>query len=751
VPFPGDFIVGTYYPWLDYKWGYEAGVPVKNPILSDVASLVWPRRSLAVDIIKSGQFPLWNRHSFTGYPLFAIYPTGVMSPTFFLYFLLPKIWAWTTQVILQHILAALFTYLFLRHLKLSRFSSMFGGIVYAFAGFNMVWSQWNSHTLVAAWIPLLLYITDRFIGTKRRLWGALLSIVLAIQIFSGYPQIVIYSVPAILFWALIRSRNNRVYVLSWTFMFVVLGLLLTSIQTFPATELFINSQRATEVLDKDLIFLPIQNLITLFAPDYFGNHATGNYWGVGNYTLNTAYTGLVVFILATIGLFVYRSKVVIRFFLFIFLVCLFLSLESPISVLITSLPFVGGAASPTRMLVLVNLALCVMAAYGVESLFKEKIFSVFRVIALPATAILGTFLGSAFLYFKSPSFLETGYNLQVGIRNLVLPLALLSFVLIALFLYKRVLVFRKVIAWGIVVLAIIELYRFGWKYTPFSKVEYVYPTTPSIEYVKETKQPNRLITVNTIPANMWSVYGLESAAGYDNLYSKLYAKYVAVLNSGRIDATPQNRYATIETYSGKMVNILNVRYFFIDNNQESEYADFAIDDSKKELFSDKSVTIFENTKALPRAKLYYNWVIGESDEGVLNILQSDDFDEQNKVVLSKSIGASSENSGESSVKYLNYSDNFQKLKVNTSKDGYLFASDTHYPGWRAYVDGIETEILRANYAFRALSIKQGEHEVEFIYDPKSFKIGKQVSLGTFIFLVGSLVYGKKNKKRGRTS
>lgn len=36
VPFPGDLLVGAYYPWLEYKWGYEVGVPIKNQLISDI-------------------------------------------------------------------------------------------------------------------------------------------------------------------------------------------------------------------------------------------------------------------------------------------------------------------------------------------------------------------------------------------------------------------------------------------------------------------------------------------------------------------------------------------------------------------------------------------------------------------------------------------------------------------------------------------------------------------------------------------
>jgi uncharacterized membrane protein YfhO len=746
VPFPGDFIVGTYYPWLDYKWGYEVGVPVKNPILSDVASLVWPRRSLAVDILKSGQLPLWNKYSFTGYPLYAIYPTGVMSPTFFLYFLLPKIWAWTTQVISQHIVAAIFTYVLLRHLKLSKLSSVFGGLIYAFSGFNIIWSQWNSHTLVASWIPLMLYVVDKFLEKRKSTWGVILSILFALQVFSGYPQIVFYSIFAVFLWVFIRSKS-RIKVLIHTLIFISVGLMLTSIQSLPAAELFVNSQRAIEALDKDLIFLPWQNIITLFAPDYFGNHSTGNFWGVGNYTLNTGYAGIVAFILATVGILANRSRNVTRYFLIILILSILLSLKTPLSLFITTFPFVGGAASPTRILILLNLAISVLAAFGVESLFENKRFSIIVTVVIPSTIIFGVLLASVFLIYNNSGLLDTGYMLDVGVRNLVLPTLLLMTTIILLLIYQNISILRKYIVPAVCVLAIVELFRFGWKFTPFSNVEYVFPATPSIEFLMDQKRPGRLITLNTIPANMWSIYGLESSAGYDNLYSKYYAKYVAVLNSGKVNATPQSRYATIDKYKGTMLDITNAKYFLVNNNDKDIYNSVLNAELYEEVFNDKSTTVFRNKSALPRAKMYYDWQIESDDQEILNQLVNDNFDINKKLLLVKGEENHSKEFGKSIINFIDYEDNSYLINVQTSQSGYLFVSDNYYPGWKAFVDNSEVEIVRANYTFRAVYVTKGNHFVEFIYDPKSFKIGKRMSLGTLVLLVGLLIYVKKSKKR----
>ena len=71
IPLPGDIITGAYLPWLDYKWGYPVGVPVKNPIVSDSISYSYPMRTLGIDLIKKGLLPLWNPYILNGTPLMA--------------------------------------------------------------------------------------------------------------------------------------------------------------------------------------------------------------------------------------------------------------------------------------------------------------------------------------------------------------------------------------------------------------------------------------------------------------------------------------------------------------------------------------------------------------------------------------------------------------------------------------------------------------------------------------------------------
>jgi len=80
------------------------------------------------------------------------------------------------------------------------------------------------------------------------------------------------------------------------------------------------------------------------------------------------------------------------------------------------------------------------------------------------------------------------------------------------------------------------------------------------------------------------------------------------------------------------------------------------------------------------------------------------------------------------------------IRAALDAPGYLVLSDTWYPGWRATVNGEPADILRANYAFRAVWLEAGERVVEMTYHPASALAGGAVSLAAlFLLSVGLLL------------
>ena len=82
---------------------------------------------------------------------------------------------------------------------------------------------------------------------------------------------------------------------------------------------------------------------------------------------------------------------------------------------------------------------------------------------------------------------------------------------------------------------------------------------------------------------------------------------------------------------------------------------------------------------------------------------------------------SSVSAGRGKVELLEYKPNALNYHVDAEVGGLVVFSEIYYPaGWKAYVDGQETEILRVNYLLRGLVVPQGSSEVSFRFEPQIY-------------------------------
>lgn len=76
------------------------------------------------------------------------------------------------------------------------------------------------------------------------------------------------------------------------------------------------------------------------------------------------------------------------------------------------------------------------------------------------------------------------------------------------------------------------------------------------------------------------------------------------------------------------------------------------------------------------------------------------------------------------------------FESNNSQNGLAVFSDIYYPyGWRAYVDGQETPIMKADYLLRAIKVPAGKHNIEFKFHPDSYYKGDTIALITSLILI----------------
>lgn len=151
------------------------------------------------------------------------------------------------------------------------------------------------------------------------------------------------------------------------------------------------------------------------------------------------------------------------------------------------------------------------------------------------------------------------------------------------------------------------------------------------------------------------------------------------------------------------------------------------------------MAIYENTAALPRVLVAAEAVRLPSDAKALDALTRTDF---RRTVLVEDAEAGAEGNDfrylSGSARIAVYAPNRVVVEAEADGPAWLVLHDVWFPGWRATVNGESTPIRRANYLFRAVPIGPGQHTVVFEFAPRSYEIGRLISLGTLGVL---LVFG----------
>ncbi|MEK6589753.1 MAG: YfhO family protein, partial [Nitrospinota bacterium] len=87
---------------------------------------------------------------------------------------------------------------------------------------------------------------------------------------------------------------------------------------------------------------------------------------------------------------------------------------------------------------------------------------------------------------------------------------------------------------------------------------------------------------------------------------------------------------------------------------------------------------------------------------------------------------------EGEVLITDYKNEMVKIIADIQGNGLLILGDTWFPGWKAFVDGIERKIYRVNYIQRGVFLEHGKHNIEFVYTPASYTVGKFITLFTLL-------------------
>jgi len=741
IPIPADTIVGMYHPWRDVVWNnYSTGVPFKNFLITDPVRQQYVWRLLAVEQFKEGKLPFWNPYSFSGAPLLANFQTAAFYPLNLFFSILPFNLAWGLLILLQPLLSGIFLYLYLRFINIERLGSLIGAIAFSFSGFNIAWLEWNTIGHVAAWLPLTLLAIEKVINylqnsPKRRksdyrlgiFWLVIFILSLIAAFFAGHLQIFFYGfvlTVAYLFAKIISYKQRKITIFLVFLACFLIFVILASIQWLPTFQYIMLSARSFDQGSwiKTGWFIPWENLIQFIAPDFFGNPATGNYWGIWNYGEFIGYIGIIPLIFALYALvFCHDRKT--WFFRIILAVSLVFALPTPIAKLPYQwqVPFISSS-QPTRLLVLTDLSLCILAALGIDrinlkinsSKHKKKIFAI--IFFLGIVISFAWLLISVILPQDASVSME---NLSVAKRNLVLPSLLIfsafvMFILLSLFGRKK-----NWIMIAILIITILDLFRFGWKFTPFSQANWIFPNTQITNIIRNDKESYRVMSLDrrVTPPNFLSVYHIQDVAGYDPLYPRNYSKLVASWEKNIPDNSTAsfNRIVVPSRYDHVIADLLGVKYFVTIGPIKSKNLDL--------VYIEGQTYLYENKKRIPRTFFVeqVKWV--DREEEALEFLFRDEFVPQKTAVVEKDSSSPIKKYSTfmtvGTAKIIEYTENKIVIQTQNAGEGLLVLTDSYYPTWhvriksgnKAYAD--EGRIFKVDFNFRGVFIPPGENTIEF--------------------------------------
>lgn len=252
------------------------------------------------------------------------------------------------------------------------------------------------------------------------------------------------------------------------------------------------------------------------------------------------------------------------------------------------------------------------------------------------------------------------------------------------------------------------------------------------------------------PPNKGVLFKVFSVSGYEPLILRRYAELVNLAHKKPIDIVPaalfEDDYFSTHTFmNSKLADLMNVKFFMMPGGKKIEGMSPIF---KGRLFESLDphysgeISVYTNPSSLPRAMLIHKAVVVKNDHEIIKRLTDESFDPEDTIILSEEppIPLLNSPSPEDEVEIVHYRPNSITLQTNSTSKGFLFLSEVFYPGWQAYVDGWESQILRADYLFRAVPLDEGSHEVLLVYRPQSLFWGGIASILAFGFGAPALTY-----------
>lgn len=153
--------------------------------------------------------------------------------------------------------------------------------------------------------------------------------------------------------------------------------------------------------------------------------------------------------------------------------------------------------------------------------------------------------------------------------------------------------------------------------------------------------------------------------------------------------------------------------------------------------------VYERLAPMPRAYVVYGAEHIADDGQAVSRLLDESFDLRDIAVVAEPVDLPGNSQIPASrAEIVRYEHTRVVVKASATQRGLLILGDQFSPGWKAYLDGQPTTILRANHVLRGVLVPAGEHQVVFEFAPDSLRAGALLSLAGMLGLISLLTIPK---------
>lgn len=751
----------------------------------------------------TGEEPLWNPFIFSGMPTYFTIHAKAPSVDTILKFLANG----KKDVIWWHLYGCIGLFLLLLHLKFKPHEAFFAALLLVLIPhYKALWIEGHMMKVRAIFaLPFAILAFKYFLQKRNLLSICLFAIAWGVQIRTQHYQIIFYT--GLMIFAMgiypflkdLKEKNFAKFGISSGLLLagIIAAIFMAAQPIFLANEYVPYSKRGKTTIDlkegknaisesqrkSDGVRMDYatdwsthpEELASLLIPRYFGGMSgevyKGDkyrqmkgqmlplYWGTMPFTQSYEYFGIIIFLLALIGIvFNFRKPIIVSLLAFsIFLILLSFGKHfiSFYEVFFNYFPYFNKFRAPSMSITINYYIFLVFAVYGLKSLseeFDKKMLKNLYIVLASAFG-LGVVL---WILGSGNSFIRSGenYNQQVfdiiidirkdyftdGIKRYFLLCAIASAIIFAMVKTK---VNKAYLVLALLAVAAFDLYQVReYKESDFIDVKRLrnQAGTPNQAdlFIKKDAETFRVFPLGEdFRDNRWGAFH-QSIGGYSA--SKI----------STIEEIVQNcLYAGWETnfpINWNVVQMLNVKYLILKQNIQHPNLKLAYVDQSTGYY------VFEFNKFLKRGFFVKETKVIDDDFDRLEFINTQEFNPQEMAILEAPLNESFSYPTENSVEVLDFEPNKSTLMVKNNENGLFVFSETYYPpGWKVLVNGqAVSEIYKTNHCNFSIILPKGENKVELIFEPDSYKKWLRVEYATAILLylltAGTLFYEFKKRK-----